>query len=265
MGFKGVYIARICFPEVLISFTEKWKPGFDGHLRPRMPLRFVHPSRYRRTKFEETEFRRKIHQFERTENLTISRPPSSTLMRSPMSRARSYSMTTLDPVPERIYQNGVLHTESGELRRSTSNFGIGEGEIINEQFISKMKSSPNESVDVKAEIHAKTDNFVKEINEIENDNSKGSASNRVSNGSSAKEQGQNDNQQELKSSTVTSTVEQTQGADVMVSHQRNDNQNGDLDNANLKWLEKSQTKTEPVSDNDHLEVEHYDDIMTTEL
>lgn len=99
--------------------AEKWKPGYDGSLKPRMPLRFVHPSRYSRTKSEELEFRKKIYQFEMTENLTISRPPSSTRM---YTRSRAFSTHTLDPVPERAYPNGgVIQTESGELFHSATN------------------------------------------------------------------------------------------------------------------------------------------------
>ena len=244
-----------------VLITEKWKPGYDGHLRPRMPLRFVHPSRYRRTKFEETEFRKKIHQFERTEDLTISRPPSSTLMNSSLSRARSYSMTTLDPVPERIFQNGVLHTESGELLRSVSNFGIGEGEIINEHFIPKAKSSPNESSVVEAVVHSETAQFVDEVNETNHNNSKGSASNHASNESSTKERDQKDKMEE----TVIITPDRIQSADKVGPNQRNNTLNGDSEQEILTWLDKTHSKTEPVNVSEKLEIEHYDGIMTTEL
>ena len=82
-----------------------------------MPLRFVHPSRYKRTKSDEQEFRKKIYQFEMTENLTISRPPSSTMM---YSRRSTYPSHVLDPVPERtVLQNGeVLHIDNDDILHS---------------------------------------------------------------------------------------------------------------------------------------------------
>ena len=168
-------------------------------------------------------------------------------------------MTTLDPVPERIYQNGVLHTESGELFRSET---YGNDEVsVTEHAIPNAKSSPCDNVDTIAVVHSQTLDIVNENNP---NNSKGSILNRASSGSSAK-----DSEEKGK---LIREIEQTadnsdskQSADVNGLEQGQNTQDNIAQRDNMAMLEQVQSKVEPDKVNGHLEIENYDDIMTTEL
>lgn len=81
----------------LLSFSAKWKKGFDGSLRPHMGLKFVPPNLYNRTKGDERHFREKIYNYEHSDTLTLR---SSALSRMMRQTAMPTTRETMEPLPE---------------------------------------------------------------------------------------------------------------------------------------------------------------------
>ena len=195
-----------------------------------MPLRFVHPSRYNRTKSEEQEFRKNIYQFEMSENLTISRPPSSTRM---SSRYMMHPSHTLYPVPERMaFQNGdVLHEEqNGDV----INFEENEDMTIAEQnnAFTNMESSSH-------------DRKITEVTEVSNysqaDDSQNSERREHSINSSS-------------NAKISANAAWNGGESANSKHNAGDSKSASNENG---------VYNEP-NDGD-LDIEQYDELMTTEL